>query len=205
MSTQTVIALRKSGYTGNTPSTSSLSYGELAINYADGIIYYKKPDDSLGSIYNTAIPGIDKDIIFNDGGSSLGANSGLTFDKATANLYVGGLVNTNQIKLDNFAITTTGSYSTANTNQVVIDTFDRINYRTAKYSMQLSYDSRYHFEEISIIHDGTFPKIIEYGVMYTTESLGSFDVIISGSIMQLIYTPVYHPTTLKFTKTIFAV
>ena len=39
----TAIQLKKSGATGNTPS--GLAYGELALNYADGKLYYK---NSLG-------------------------------------------------------------------------------------------------------------------------------------------------------------
>ena len=35
----TAIQLKKSGITGNTPS--SLSFGEVAINYADGKLFYK--------------------------------------------------------------------------------------------------------------------------------------------------------------------
>lgn len=41
----TIIQLKKSGLVGNTPS--SLNYGELALNYADGKLFYK---NSLGSI-----------------------------------------------------------------------------------------------------------------------------------------------------------
>lgn len=43
----TIIQLKKSGLTGNVPS--SLNYGELALNYADGKLFYK---NSLGSIVN---------------------------------------------------------------------------------------------------------------------------------------------------------
>lgn len=42
----TVIALKKSGTPSATPS--SLEFGELAINYADGVLYYKSAN---GSIY----------------------------------------------------------------------------------------------------------------------------------------------------------
>lgn len=41
----TSIQLKKSGATGNTPDT--LNYGELALNYADGKLYYK---NSIGNI-----------------------------------------------------------------------------------------------------------------------------------------------------------
>jgi hypothetical protein len=41
----TTIQLRKSGATGNVPS--SLNYGELALNYADGKLYYKNASGTI--------------------------------------------------------------------------------------------------------------------------------------------------------------
>ena len=35
------ITLKKSGVSGNAPSSSDLSLGEIALNYADGHLYYK--------------------------------------------------------------------------------------------------------------------------------------------------------------------
>lgn len=46
----TSIQLKKSGVTGNTPS--NLGYGELAINYADGKLYYKNDLGSISYINN---------------------------------------------------------------------------------------------------------------------------------------------------------
>ncbi len=51
MSNNTVIQLKKSADTGNTPGTANLSYGELAINYADGKLFYKNNLDQIKSIY----------------------------------------------------------------------------------------------------------------------------------------------------------
>lgn len=44
----TSVLLKKSGTTGNTPAT--LSYGELALNYADGKLFYKHANGSIASI-----------------------------------------------------------------------------------------------------------------------------------------------------------
>jgi hypothetical protein len=44
----TTLQLKKSGASGNVPS--SLSYGELALNYADGRLYYKHANGSIASI-----------------------------------------------------------------------------------------------------------------------------------------------------------
>ena len=49
MSANTVIQLRKSGVTGNSPS--SLNYGELALNWADGKLWYKN-GSGIKAIYN---------------------------------------------------------------------------------------------------------------------------------------------------------
>lgn len=43
----TKIRLKKSGATGNTPSSIDLEYGELALNYADGVLYYKDNANSI--------------------------------------------------------------------------------------------------------------------------------------------------------------
>ena len=41
----TAIQLKKSGATGNTPS--GLAYGEVALNYADGKIFYKTSTNTI--------------------------------------------------------------------------------------------------------------------------------------------------------------
>lgn len=51
MSDNTVIQLKKSADTGNTPASANLAYGELAINYADGKLFYKNNLDQIKSIY----------------------------------------------------------------------------------------------------------------------------------------------------------
>jgi hypothetical protein len=49
MASNTLIQLKKSGITGNTPA--SLNYGELALNWADGKLYYKN-GVGIKAIYN---------------------------------------------------------------------------------------------------------------------------------------------------------
>lgn len=50
MTTNTAIQIKKSGQTGNTPA--DLSYGEVAINYADGKLYYKSDLNVISYITN---------------------------------------------------------------------------------------------------------------------------------------------------------
>ncbi len=91
----TVIAIRQSGETGNTPSLGVLANGELALNYADGILYYKTTSNTLGSIRTTQPSGLNQEVQFNDSGS-FGGNSAFTFNKAIATLNVTN-INTSSI------------------------------------------------------------------------------------------------------------
>ena len=52
----TKLKLKKSSVIGRVPQASDLEYGELAINYADGIIYYKNSSNQIKSF-------IDSDLI----------------------------------------------------------------------------------------------------------------------------------------------
>lgn len=44
------IRLKRSGTTGAQPNPTNLEYGEITLNYADSTIYFRKVDDTLGSI-----------------------------------------------------------------------------------------------------------------------------------------------------------
>ncbi|MDB4300749.1 hypothetical protein N9961_01595 [bacterium] len=59
----TSIKLKKSSISGRIPSTSDLDYGELAINYADGILYFKNSSNQVSSINARAI-GVDSTATF---------------------------------------------------------------------------------------------------------------------------------------------
>ena len=93
----TVIALRSSGVNGNTPSLGVLANGELSLNFADGILYYKSSSNTLGSIRTTAVSGLTTEVQFNDAGV-FGANANFTFNKTLATLNVKNInVSTNLV------------------------------------------------------------------------------------------------------------
>ena len=100
----TSIAIRSSGESGNTPSLGVLLHGELAINYADGIIYYKSDANQLGEIKTTEPSGLAGEIQFNDSGS-FGGNASLTFDKTS------GTFETNQVNAENIVANTYVQFS----------------------------------------------------------------------------------------------
>jgi hypothetical protein len=86
----TTIQLRHSTETGNVPVT--LANGEIAINTQDGKLFYADPTGTVQEFSGFPGPsGLDTEIQFNDSGV-LGANSRLTFNKATGTLTVNGSV-----------------------------------------------------------------------------------------------------------------
>lgn len=60
----TSIKLKKSSISGRVPSIGDLDYGELAINYADGILYFKNSGNTVQSI-NASPTGIDSTATIN--------------------------------------------------------------------------------------------------------------------------------------------
>jgi|TARA_Y100000015_G_scaffold43198_1_gene52948 hypothetical protein len=51
----TKIKLKKSSVSGNTPGTSDLEYGELALNFADGKLFYKNSSNQIKSFVDSAL------------------------------------------------------------------------------------------------------------------------------------------------------
>ena len=83
----TVIAVRSSGTAAATPSLGVIANGEIALNFADGIIYYKTSSNTLGSIRTTQPAGLTTEVQYNDAGS-FGSNANFTFNKTIATLNV---------------------------------------------------------------------------------------------------------------------
>ena len=117
----TRIQLHSSGTTTNQPSLGVLANGEIALNFADGIIYYKTDANALGEIKTTTPSGLDTEIQFNDGGD-FGANSGLTFTKGTGTLAVGTSLTVNSVdipeRLDSVYIHANAAFAAANSGGI---------------------------------------------------------------------------------------
>lgn len=46
----TLLKLKRSAVANKVPEPADLDFGEIAINYQDGIIYYKKPDSTIAAL-----------------------------------------------------------------------------------------------------------------------------------------------------------
>ena len=114
----TTIRLKKSGATGNIPSNSALEFGEIALNYADGILYYKDPSNNIQQISGSAANTFET---INANGTLLIADSNtdiLTLNPGTAiNISGDGITDTITIGVrtnDTFTSNATNSVATAN-------------------------------------------------------------------------------------------
>jgi hypothetical protein len=213
----TTIQLRKSGVTGNVPS--SLDTGELALNYADGKLFYKNSLGVISSIESGSsansfatinvnssliIASSNTDILDIDAGNNIiivgdGINKKITIGLSESPSISGDLtINTNS-QLYSTAFTTTS------TSQVVVDSFSTLDFRSAKYHAQMTSGLDYHVIELRVLHDDSIVYMIQYGEMFTNSSLGLFDAEISGSNLRLLFTPINSSTTIKMSRSAIAV
>lgn len=87
---------------------------------------------------------------------------------------------------------------TLTTANQVVDTLNKLTYRSAKFLVQMSHATLgYHVTEVLVIHDGTNAYVTEYGTMWTINSLGAVNADISGNTLRLLVTPVNTNTTIK--------
>lgn len=75
------ILLKKSSVAGKVPLTTDLDYGELALNYTDDRLYFKKSDNSIAFIGKVPV---ENTIFVQKGGSD--TNSGKSWDEAYATI-----------------------------------------------------------------------------------------------------------------------
>jgi hypothetical protein len=105
MANTTTIILKNSGTTGNTPTAANLEFGELALNYADGLLFYKAANGTVLSISGSG------------GGGGTG-NGSAAFDQANLAFAQANVANT----------TAVAAFAQANTaNTTAVAAFARAN------------------------------------------------------------------------------
>lgn len=88
-------------------------------------------------------------------------------------------------------------YSSSNTDALVINTYNKATYRTAKYIVQANTSDSFAASEATVIHDGTTAYITEYGELYSNNILYNLSANVNGSDVELIVTPTGSGTTFK--------
>ena len=173
----TTIQLKYSTVTGNTPS--QLEYGELAINSADGKLFYKDSSDNIDFIENFQGPsGLDGEVQFNDEGE-LGADESFTYDKANSTLSI---VKTRV----NSAFDITGNtVTTTTTDSTVLFSFPTATYGSGKFVVQATDNTKRQVTEILVVHDGTTAYATEYAIIRTNGNLFNLEVDIDSNNVRL--------------------
>lgn len=125
--------------------------------------------------------GIGRDIVV--GGTSI---LGTT---ATSGTVVGFVSNNSQYA-------TYTSPAITNTIQQILDVFNTSTYRTAKYIIQIVDGANIHSQELMLFHAAGQVYKTEYGIVYNSTELGSFDADISGGNCRLLFTASPSPSSL---------
>jgi len=125
--------------------------------------------------------GIGRDIVV--GGTSI---LGTT---ATSGTVVGFVSNNSQYA-------TYTSPAITNTIQQILDVFNTSTYRTAKYIIQIVDGANIHSQELMLFHASGQVYKTEYGIVYNSTELGSFDADISGGNCRLLFTASPSPSSL---------
>ena len=208
----TVIQLKRSAATGNVPAYTDINYGELALNYADGKLYYRTVSDTVSSIFT---PNIYQTVNVN--GTLLVPTSAteilslqpknsitLTANTITDTIEIGETLTGNVVLNSGGTITgdltVQGStksldsemYSSnttiATVSETTIDSFAAASYRTARYLVQITEGTKHHATEFMLVHNGTNVNAIEYGTVTTDGELGTFTADINTGSVRLLFT-----------------
>lgn len=229
MSSNTIIQLKRSAISGNTISSSEINYGELAINYADGKLFYRKTDDSVGTIYtpnvyNTfnvnstlLVPTTPSEILSLQPTGAITVVANTTTDTIiigetlTGNVLLktggtisGDLTVTGSTKQKDSTIFSSNT-SLSTVSETVIDSFSSTAHRSAKYMVQITdnVSNYYHVTELMLIWDASTVQKVEYAVVTTAGELGTLDADINTGSVRLLFTATdTHSRTIRFVRTL---
>ena len=225
----TVIQLKRSATSGNTVTSADINYGELAINYADGKLFYRATDDTIGTIYTPnvystinvnstlLVPTTPTEILSLQPSAAITITANTTTDTIvigetlTGNVVMntGGTItgdltvqgSTNQKDSSLYS----GNTTLATVSQTVIDSFSASTYRSGKYLVQITdnVSNYYHVTEVLLIWNASTVQKVEYAVVTTAGELGTIDSDINTGNVRLLFTASdANSRTIKFIRTL---
>ena len=75
------------------------------------------------------------------------------------------------------------------TNQIILHSETAANtYRSVEYSIQVTQGPNFHFTKLLALHDGSNAYLTEYGTVFNTVNLVTFDVDVAGGVIRLLAT-----------------
>jgi hypothetical protein len=194
---------------GQTSFSFSYNVGFVDV-YVNGVkLISSEFDASNGSSVVLTSPAYENDIVeligYNTistsgsgGGGGASALNDLTDVTLTSPAAGEALVYNGSQWINDYTVTA----STSSTSQTAIHTLSASAYRSVEYTIQATQGLKYHLTKLLVIHDGLIASNTEYGTVFTIDSLGTFDVDISGGNIRLLVTSSAAITTnykIKFT------
>ena len=139
--------------------------------------------------------GVKNVIGFDSGNSgfivSTGGTPHVTVRNSTGNVGIGAVNPKAKLQVEEYGIDTSSTTTTA-TTQTVIHSFPIADFRTARFTIQITNttDSTYHSTEIIAVHDGSTANITEFGEVHTGSSVeATFDSDVNSGNFRLLATP----------------
>ena len=131
---------------------------------------------------------INGNLLFRPAATGVEANM-ITFN-SSGRVGIGKSTVKAKFQVEEYGIDTTET-STSATTQTVIHTMNASDFRSARFTIQVtnSTDSTYHTTEILMVHDGTNANITEFGKVFTANEEATFDADVSSGNVRLLATP----------------
>jgi len=129
-----------------------------------------------------------------DAKNAISAGTGVTYTPATGVIAIGQAVATtddvqfSSVKIDNTALIDTSSTAASGSAGAtqVISSFAIADWRSARFTIQVSSGSKYQTSELLVLHDGSSSALTtEFGVIKSNGVLATFSAAINGSDVEL--------------------
>lgn len=173
----------------NVSTSSNVSFQNLTVSVTATVAAIKFSDGSIQTTADTANPD-----------QSVNTTSNVKFNSAVIATFLTAtnIQATSTVQFDNLMYR--GNYETvpittgtANTSTFLVAQWDNSIRSTQKFMLQAidvnSSPDKIHFQEISIVDDGTNQYKVEYGINTNAGVLGSYTVNASGTAGYLLFTP----------------
>ena len=122
---------------------------------------------------------------------TVGANTltvNATSNTVTANSFIANTTNT-VTSIIGISNRTTNTFTTSTNSPIVIDSFASSSYTTVKYIIQAASTAGIHSTEFFAMQDGVSTYTTEYATLVSVAILGTYSLALSGSNLNLTFTP----------------
>lgn len=165
------------------PSGGVVNLSSLAANVAPYFMYGSNTANAAYVVANAA---------YDTANAALPNTSNAVFN---GDLNILGLVKVGQSEIRSI------SHLTGSPGPEVIDSFEMNRWRSAQYTITMTAGVEFGTSQISVLHDDTFAYMTEYGILTSNNSMGTFDVTVMGSNVNLRITPTDSVTSIKILRT----